>query len=652
MNNTNTNRRLLFILATVGVWLNVLMFIPFGKTFNQAESIVKFIVLPIVVAILNIVITVNKFADYRPNNRFQSFASYLPMFSYFTAAFTYLIFMTSRAVPTAVFGFYTYLILMICFALIAVAFVGLQLSMDRINLNLTKNQVNIIDVVVYIVFALDLVILRFAILKPYTGIALTNSSAANITVGIIMGIVIMGLLFLRLFIHYQNIDEFVSRNKADLLKEWQQLHDESYTEAELAILYSLHNYANTRFEVKEDQPVVEEYVEGVVKVKDTDLEQLKGKVKQLNNHNHALENKYQKLRDEHMELKNQVEYNLAFAELEGYNKQLDVLNNSINEESKRVGDDIDQYEAEKAAFDEKVTAFEAEKAALLAKLGFESIAQAREKEEADRLAREQRRNEVKVKPEKVFKPSYDEVLGYAKSVEDENVSMVSNPNNTQQKFLYGNKPFLILQKTANYYRVTFCVKYEDIPEYLQGYPGEITVANSPKNGYYLMINNMGELDEELLQKIIREALPAFVYNEEQVALAKAEAKRLADAKKAEAKENARKLREYEKMQARTEKQILRDRLKAEKAAEEAANRIIEEAKKTAESEAAKIIANAISDAAEGEISDTNVSDTNTEDTEEQVAPVEKSSSDEKSSNEEKSSSDDSSNEDSSNGEAA
>lgn len=49
---------------------------------------------------------------------------------------------------------------------------------------------------------------------------------------------------------------------------------------------------------------------------------------------------------------------------------------------------------------------------------------------------------------------------------------------------------------------------EDILGYLRNYPGEISVAKSPKGGNFLKISNTGELDEEFLKKLISEALPA------------------------------------------------------------------------------------------------------------------------------------------------
>ncbi len=582
MNNIKyQNRRLLFILATVGLWLNVIMFIPFGKTFGEVENIIKFIALPIVILALNLVISLKKFSEYRPTNRLQSYASYLPMFGYFVSTFAYLIFMTNRAKPDAVFSYNVYLFMMVTFALISVAFVCLQFTMDKVNLSLTKNQVNVIDVVVYLAFILDLVLLRFVVLKDYTDITLDNSSAGNIIVGIVIGAAVLTLMFLRLVYFYKSNEEFVAHDRNELLNHWQNLHDEAYSNAELMILYSLNNYTDERFVVNSNQVTVEE---GTVVVDEDELAKLQSEVKVLKDDRNVANAKYKKVREELTTLQNQVKLDVAKTELEGLKKQLEVLDESINEETTRVNDDVSQYEDEKAAFEETVKQFNLDRDEYLKTIGFESIAAAKAHEEAELAAKAERQAALaKPKAEKVFKPSYDEMLGFAKHAEGEDLSVVVNASNTQHKFMVGKKPYLIMQKTNNYYRLTFCVKEEDILTYLQNYPGVIAVAKSPKSANFLTISNTGELDEELLKKIISESLPAEIATEEAIEAKKAEEQAKAAAKKAEEDERKALADWAVKEQKRQE----RERIKAEKAAARKAEREALAAAKAAEKEAAK-----------------------------------------------------------------
>ena len=570
MNDNKTYRKSLFILSTIAVGLNLLMFIPFGKSFGSAEVLVKFILLPIVVAALNIIITLKKFGEYRPTNRFQSFASYLPIFSYLVASFIYVIFMVNRAEPTIAFSYSNYIFLMIGFATLAVGTICLLYIMDKVNLSLSKNQVNVIDILMYVAFALDIILMRVFVLDPYINIALNNSSVLNIIFGIVIGGAVLYLLFARLFRFYRTNEEFVVRDKNELIEKWCSKRNEAYSNAELVILYALHNYAKERFDVEESKISVQE---GYVNVNSDELSKLKAKYKELKTSKSLADAKHQKMKAEYIALQNKVKLDVAKTELEGLEKQFEILNASITEENARLEDDIKQYEEEKRLFDEKLEQLEKEKAALLAELNFESIEQAREKERQEAEAKAANAIVAKPKIEKVFKPSYEEMVSYAQSLEGENLSVVINPAGNQHKFLVGKKPYLLMQKTNSDYRITFCVNEEDILGYLRNYPGEISVAKSPKGGNFLKISNTGELDEEFLKKLISEALPAELNAEKNALLAKEAEKQAKLEAKEQEKRNRELLREAERIVARAKREEEKAALKAKKEAEKQAAKL-------------------------------------------------------------------------------
>ena len=238
-----------------------------------------------------------------------------------------------------------------------------------------------------------------------------------------------------------------------------------------------------------------------------------------------------------------------------------------------MDEDIKQYEEEKRLFDEKLEQLEKEKAALLAELNFESIEQAREKERQEAEAKAANAIVAKPKIEKVFKPSYEEMVSYAQSLEGENLSVVINPAGNQHKFLVGKKPYLLMQKTNSDYRITFCVNEEDILGYLRNYPGEISVAKSPKGGNFLKISNTGELDEEFLKKLISEALPAELNAEKNALLAKEAEKQAKLEAKEQEKRNRELLREAERIVARAKREEEKAALKAKKEAEKQAAKL-------------------------------------------------------------------------------
>lgn len=72
---------------------------------------------------------------------------------------------------------------------------------------------NVIDILMYVAFALDIILMRVFVLDPYINIALNNSSALNIIFGIVIGGAVLYLLFARLFRFYRTNEEFVVRDK-------------------------------------------------------------------------------------------------------------------------------------------------------------------------------------------------------------------------------------------------------------------------------------------------------------------------------------------------------------------------------------------------------------------------------------------------------
>lgn len=578
MTNAEKNRKQLFILATVAISLCLVMFIPFGKTLGSLEKIVKFLVLPIVVAVLNLIITLTKFREYRPTNRFQSFASYAPIFAYYVSTFVYLVFLINRADPTAVLSYNAYIIAMILFGLLVVAISSLLLVMDKINLTLTKNQVNVLDVVLYISLVVDLVIVSKTIVNPYTGIELVNSSTGNIVFGILLGLVVLAAILYKLYRAYVNNEEFVVRNKQELIDKFENQKEMAYADAELIILHALNNYTDERYIILEDEEETVENValaEGTVAVASDELDALIKEVKELKHEKKQEVAKHAKLKADYIELQNKLKVHVAQTELDGLNKQSELLDASIKEETTRLQDDVDQYQTEKTQFDEKVAALQAEKVELLAKLGFESI----EAVLADEAAKLEAKNAPKPKvekPEKVFVPAFNDMLAIAQGIEGENLSSDVNPAGTQYKFVSGKKPFLLMQKTSSDYRVTFCVKEEDILEYLTKYPGVIEVAKSPKGGNFLKIANTGELDTELLTKIIKESLPALLDAERKAQEAKeAEAQAKLAAKEEEKRQRAL-LKEAERIVAKARREEEKAAAKAQKEAEKAAAKAAEE----------------------------------------------------------------------------
>ena len=566
------DRKVLFILAIITLGLSLVMFVPFGSSFSSLENLIKFLILPIAIAAINVVITGTKFREYRPTNRFNVLVSYLPIFTYLTSSFVYLAFLLNRADATAVYGYNAYIFLQIFFGLFVAVLILLLSCMDKVNLKLSKNQVNVVDILMYVAFAFDVVVMRDLVTSKYVGLELTNHTAWHTIGCIVIGLVILTSLFYRLNQLYVENEEFVSHDKDELIAKWLQAREDAYYNAELVILYSMYNYTRERVAIKGDeQPSNVIIDESNVVVNADELATIKQQLKELKVQSKENAAKHNKMKEAYAALQGQVKLQVANTELEALKKELSVVTSSIESLQATFDGDNAVYVEEKAQLEEKVNQLAAERAALIAELGLD-----KPKEEKQKEAPKQ------VKEEKVFVPSYDEMVKYALSLDNSELSVVPNATGTQHKFLVGKKPYLVMQKTRNDYRITFMADEQGLFEYLKGYPALISVATTPKGGNWLKLANTGELDTEFLKEIIKGSLEAELAQEAAI-IAQKEAEKQAklEAKELE-KENREKLREAERIIAKAKREEEKAALKAQKEAEKAAIKAQKEAEKAQE----------------------------------------------------------------------
>lgn len=560
MHENKKYRSSLYILSSVALGLCFVLFIPFGSVLGKVEALIKFFVLPLAILIINALITVKKFEDYRPSSRFLSYVSYLPMFALVASLCVNLILISNRAEPTAVFSFEKYIVLIAVLTVVALLAVAVLFNLEKVNVKLSKNQVNIIDVLMYVACICVLVLAKLIVGDKYVNVELYNASALNIAVGLLIGLILLGALYLRSKQLYETNAEFVHRDKQALIDEWRKAHDDAYYNGELMVLLALNNYAKERLIFDEYEKVA--LPDGAVAVDKNELNSLEDEVKKLKSFKEAYASKHEKLKQKYFALQNKVKLDVANTELEGLNKQLSLLDSSIEEENARVQADVAQYEEEKAQFEEKKAQFDADKAALLAELNVESFDALKAKEEEQPAPKA----EPKPKVEKVLVPTYDEVLAMAKAVQGEEIECNVNPNGTMHKFTSAGKVFLIMQKTSSDYRVTFSVLEEDIMENLRKYPGVVEVAKTPKTGNFLRLINKSEFDVETLKGFVAASLDCVKDAERRIQEAKEADKQAKLEAKEQEKRNKELLKEAEKIVAKAKKEEEKALKEAEKAA--------------------------------------------------------------------------------------
>ena len=479
------NRSLIFKLASIALIICFIAAIPFGgKYMPKAEVIIKYLIIPAIIIILNIFITVRKFDSYRPVDRSVSLISYMPIFAYTIISSLYVVFLMARATPTSVFTYSKFIYLSIALGVEIVGLAVCLFNVDKLAIKATKFQISLFDVFVYVIFAVDMILLRSKVLNNYhTTVELVNTNAWNIIICLLFSAIVLVTFFARMKSTYDTREEFTEKSKEELLEEWQQRHDDEYFNAELVILYSMLNYTSERLSVdiyqeKVNAPELNAKIEKL----SNRLDNLKQELKNTKERELTEQSKNHKLVEAYTDLKNQVKKEVALTELAAIKRELELVNSAIEKENAEYDSELAVFEQEKADLQAKVEALSKEKAEL----------ESTKVEVVEETPKPVQKVETDAtKKEKEFVYPYDELVKFASSLNHADLSVVVNPKGTQHKFLVGKKPYLITQKTSSDYRITYVVDESNLITYLQGFPGIVSVANTPKGGNWLKIVNKG-----------------------------------------------------------------------------------------------------------------------------------------------------------------
>ena len=189
------------------------------------------------------------------------------------------------------------------------------------------------------------------------------------------------------------------------------------------------------------------------------------------------------------------------AELEA---QIAELEESHSEKVEDLQEDLEdagqEVEAAKAEAEAAKSEAEALKAAAAAEIA-EAEAEAARKAE---LAAEKAKLVAEAK--KAIKPSYNNLVNYASALEDDSVTVVANEAETQHKFYYNKKLFLVLADTNVDYRITFLASKESAIDLIIENPKNVSKATSPKGPNWYKLINKGTFEGDQLKSIIKNAL--------------------------------------------------------------------------------------------------------------------------------------------------
>ena len=484
----------LLIFSAIALLASAVVCVPFSTSaIANSEVALKYVLIPLIIALCFIANAFVRYICKRKDVKFVSVASYLPIFAYLTAAG----FFTVATIIKTPLGFEKFDSWMINLAIILVvttlvAFMGHFVY--RFILSLKTSENILLDCGLVVLLVAGFVYYR-AIASKYTTLTYPNPNAWTIVVSILIALLMCAFLALRLVFLMKSEESYKNISKKELLERWHKGREAVYAQAEIDILYNLYEFSKSElgileeyahydckeeFEDEATDEVVEEVIEEPVQemVEELAEEPVQEVVEELAEES-VHEPKPAKVQHrkivefEHVVEQPVVEVVKRVVELE--NPELE----NISSELEKLNEEYELLLAKKAIN-------EVEKQALLA--GIEASQQQKEKP---------------ARPPKDIKPTFDQLVGYAKALDG--ATYKANEAGTNYKFSYNNKPFLYLADTPRDYRLTFLINLDDVAKYAVKTPSFVK-AKSPNGANWFKIINKGDVEEQLLFELIDQSI--------------------------------------------------------------------------------------------------------------------------------------------------
>ncbi len=525
------DRKLFHLFAVISIALSLIVCIPFSlEKITLFEIIVKYMVIPVAIAIFTFSGWSGKYRSYRPAVKFTTIITYTPILSYAAAVLFNTVLILVR--NSAVYEQLQYNLLIMGLSAFLVLFIAIAHVYSKFVIKLSKNEALLADGILA-ALVLAYTIGGSNIAFDYRAIGgLESKSALFIVVPLILGIAAAYLHVLVLKNASEQKQEYVIKEQSELLGTWEEncaTAQKIYNIAKANIIENL-NLASSN----QPQEEVEEVEEQPQEVVEETVEELPQEVVE-----ETVEEQPQEEVEKDEELINSLQQSLD---------EIKSEREAVAEDRKKIEDEID---AQKAEIQAKLDAH-AEEVALEEKQKAEALEKARI--EAERKAKEA---ELRAQENTVaFNKACEVADKVAKGYED--VKITVNEKQTLYKYIHKGVPFIILQKATNDYRVSFLAKTEEMRELLYQYNGVVNFDKviefaKIKNNLLLLkavhkaegaitlefveevlvksLNNLKEAEELTEQAIIKE--------KEAKERAKQAEKALKQAEKAKAKEEAK-----------------------------------------------------------------------------------------------------------------
>lgn len=594
-------KAILYVTGILSFFVGIFVFIPF-RTFGgvniesnilKTELIIKLIVLFLVTLLLSIYPNIKKYQEIkngRERSKVFSMASYLPLTCYLVGLLLFIChtlgypYVVGTQSPLGDFVTSVILVIIVCYlCFMLFEFHRAHNLVSKLN----KSGALIVDIALLVltvcfgIMAWRVDLSYYRIFEYTEGFFATGDVFLFIIYAIILFVFVV---FLYGWVHTVRVNEqSIYVNPADFTTGKEEMEQTEYNRAYNDILDDFESYFDAGYQL-EEQPKVEEKNESSVQTApveetvapieeeskvvykktepvkevspldetlftDEKVLPLEKQVLQLNVQKVvATEDDQKELRERKAAIE-QKQTELAKQEQELLLKQVELENvkkekvASLKELEKQNLDELEKYKEQ------------LEKEVLELKKGLDQGTNEEKKhldEEAAKLSLQKQIEEEKqasldktpatVKVKKEIRPTYPQIVMYAKSLEGEEIVCKGNDKETQHKYFINKKLYLVTQETNSDYRIFFQASEQQILNYLLNYPGVITVAKSPKGGSWLKLTNKGTLTEAFLKQVIKESVAAF---KEQV--------KIEEEKKKQARDEKARLKKLEKEAAKKQK---------------------------------------------------------------------------------------------------
>ena len=548
---TKSNKVVMYILSILTIILGLVTAIPFrtlpfintNENVLSVEFLIKFICIPVCVLGASIYPNIVKYKQIKnrvERSKVANVLSYLPILVYIIGLLVLVIHtLTFNLYPMSAGAHATLLAICVCYLvfMICIAF-----ALNKIAMCLPRKSLKLFDVVVgasLVVFAL----LSWRILDSY---------AANYGVndGYIYGAsnydpYLFFLYFILLFtavFYLKGVFKVVKENEAlvfsaELTNEQiDEIIVEEYNNAYNDILDEYEEYF-TLVDEECAEPLeeqVEESIEETLPQEEVVEEELAlaqedvvEEVVETNEQPEVVEETKEELADIKVEsLEDLNELNELLVQTDTKNdekvaEQAENIKNQIENEKNALVKEREELEAYREAATNEIALLQAELDAILG-----------QQEEVEEVA--------PVKKEKVFKPTFEQVVTFAKSLQEDDWKVAENIKEETGcgtiKFTKGKVQFLILQKTNSDYRITFLATEKKWSDILTGVKG-VTIPKNAKGNKWLKFVNKGVVEASLIKSFIRESVKGANEEIKNILKAKEEEKQRKAAAKKAAKEN-------------------------------------------------------------------------------------------------------------------